>query len=396
MPADLYVVLGVEPTASQDEVKQAYRQIARKYHPDKNPGDDEAERIFTQAAEAYQVLGDTDLRAQYDRYRAGRGKRPDSDRSARRRRSPGDRGGAHPADDDIFSDIFGRRRAGMGGRAGSRSGDGSRSRRMRGNAERGADLRYTLELDFEDAAIGCERSISVPRQARCASCGGTGARAGTTPMLCQGCGGVGEVREEEGLFAVTRACPQCSGTGKLIPESCPECRGRGTTETSRALTVNVPPGVDEGTRLRMAGEGETGKGGGPSGDLFVVVQIRPHPFFRREDDDIVAEVPVRFPEAALGATIEVPTLEGKVRMRVPAGSQSGRVFRLKGKGVPLAKGRGRGDQRVRIVVEIPTHVSPEQRDLLERYNELEDEHHENPMVRDYLALMDEYYAARES
>jgi len=379
---DLYAVLGISQNATPAEIKKAYREIARKFHPDKNPGDGAAERVFTDAAEAYRVLGDDDLRAQYDDSRAPKPRQP--------RRAP--RAATADATGDVFNDIFGTAKA---KRSRERNrGRPSRStgqRKGRSPAERGDDLRYTLELDLEDAVFGCERRINVPRQSRCDRCGGTGARAGTAPVICRDCEGKGEVKTEQGFFSVNKKCPACQGSGRLIADRCHDCGGDGTRTVQRPLTVTVPGGVETGTRLRMSGEGSPGPGGGPAGDLYVVVQVKTHPFFKREDDDVVCEVPVRFDEAALGATIEVPTLEGKVRMRVPAGSQSGRVFRLKGKGVPLPDRQGRGDQRVKVVVEVPAYVTEEQRDLLERWADLDDDHGENPMVRDFQRRMDDYY-----
>lgn len=385
---DLYAVLGVGPDAAQDEIKRAYRDIARKHHPDKNPGNEESERIFKEAAEAYRVLGDADLRAQYDNAVSGGGEGPDNA-------------------SDIFNEIFGgppkpherpRPRSGKQGRPAPRSQPQRepppREERRPSTSrarERGEDLRYTLELDLEDAAFGCERQINVPRRLKCRVCSGTGARPGHPPETCPQCNGAGNVRAQQGFFTTTKICPRCGGNGSIVVDACIECRGTGELRSQRTITVTVPAGVDSGTRLKMTGEGETGRNGGPSGDLYVQVQIKPHPFFQKEGDDLVAEVPIRFAQAALGATIDVPTLEGRVRMRVPPGSQSGRVFRLKGKGLPSPDGRGRGDQRVRVVVEVPELVTPEQRDLLVHYDQLEEQHGENPLVRDYLALLDRYY-----
>lgn len=389
MAEDLYKTLGVSRSASTAEIKKAYREIARKYHPDKNPGDESAAQIFAAAAEAYRVLGDRDLRSKYDNYG---------------RQSAGQASTEDPG--EVFGDIFGSRSRGGGGSAAQRPQQPQQPQQPPRRAPaadqwqsgpapsrggpRGEDLRYTLELDFEDAALGCERRINVPRHERCGGCGGTGAQTGTAPVICQACGGTGSRREEQGFFTSNVRCDQCDGAGKIIPQSCGHCRGSGTRRVNRGLTVRVPAGCEPGTRLRMQGEGEVGSGGAP-GDLYVVVQYKPHPFFKREEDDLVAEVPVRFSEAALGATIEVPTLEGPVRMRIPPGSQSGRVFRLKGKGLPAINGRGRGDQRVRIVVEVPTYVSDEQRHLLQQWAELEEDHDQNPMVRDYLHSLDDYY-----
>lgn len=383
MGVDFYAVLGVSPDAAQDEIKRAYREIARKYHPDKNPGNEEAERIFKEAAEAYRVLGDGDLRAQYDNSQGAAV------------------GAGGDAPGDLFSEIFGgaprtsdrgrpqqARREPPTPRGPARREPTPRPSRGR---ERGEDLRYTLELEFEDAAFGCERSISVPRRSRCRTCAGSGAQPGSAPVRCNVCSGAGNVRTQQGFFNATKTCPQCAGTGRMIVDSCTECRGTGEIRTAKPLSITVPSGVDSGTRLKVAGEGEAGRNGGAPGDLFVVIQVKPHPFFARDGEDVLTEVPIRFGQAALGATVEIPTLEGRVRMRVPPGSQSGRVFRLKGKGLPSADGRGRGDQRVRIVVEVPEYVDPEQRELLERYDDLEAAHGENPLVRDYLSLLDRYY-----
>jgi molecular chaperone DnaJ len=387
---DLYQVLGVERRATQAEIKRAYRDIARKYHPDKNPGNDEAEQIFKTAAEAYRVLGDSDLRAQYDRYGRASHISPAPQREDEQSESAS----------DVFQEIFGSRprshERGDRHRHGEHSGHSDHSspsshssRPRRRSQERGADLKYRLDLDFEDAVFGVEKTIQVPRVGRCGTCGGTGARAGSAPIICQTCSGAGNVREAQGFFSVAKTCPHCGGTGKLIPESCPDCSGRGEVRAPHAVSVTVPAGVDTGTRLKLAHEGDLGPNGGPRGDLFVVVEVRPHPFFRREDDDVVTEVPVRYAQAALGATIEVPTLDGKVRMRVPPGSQPGRVFRLKGKGVPLATGRGRGDQRVRIVLEVPTEVGPELKRLLERVDEVEEQ--EGSVGAEFRAQMDRLY-----
>lgn len=400
MAEDLYAVLGVEPSSSTADIKRAYRQMARKYHPDKNPGDDSAAGIFANAAEAWRVLGDDELRAQYDRW----GKSGPGTPSA----SPTNEAPTTQNVGEVFGDIFGRR---GGGRSAGAPGAGGSGRPKRpppaapsagtrprqapragrsGSAERGDDLRYTVELDFEDAAFGCERRISVPRSDRCPSCAGTGARAGSAPVLCQHCAGAGEVEVQAGFFTNRERCPECKGAGKMIAHSCRECGGVGVARVQSQLTVDVPAGVEDGTRLRLRGEGEVGSDG-VRGDLYVVVKLKTHPFFKREGDDILTEIPIRFGEAALGATIEVPTMDGKVRMRVPPGSQSGRVFRLKGKGCTGADGRSRGDQRVKVVVEVPKFLTTEMRDLLERYTDLEEDYEENPVVRDYLRMLDDYY-----
>lgn len=377
MSEDLYGVLGVVRGASQDEIKRAYRTLARQYHPDKNPGDTAAEEVFKNAAEAYRVLGDVDLRAQYDRYgRVGAATV-----------------GAEPeAAGDVFNDIFGTRPRG-GARPKASSHPPPRAEQGSAGAAdgRGSDLRYTLELSFEEAAFGIERDISIPRNARCPACAGTGARPGSAPQLCPTCSGRGNVQREAGFFSSTEICPTCQGQGRRIAESCVECTGRGQVRIPESERVQVPAGVRSGTRLKIRGAGDRGAGRAPAGDLYVQIEVREHPFFTREDDDVLVEVPVRFVDAALGATIEVPTLDGRVRMRIPPGSQSGRVFRLKGKGIPRSGHRERADQRVRIMVEVPEQLSEAQRELLERFAALAQDGEGSGAVHDYETLLNRHY-----
>jgi molecular chaperone DnaJ len=368
---NFYAVLGVAKDATQDEIKRAYRQLARKYHPDKNPGDLDAENRFKEAAEAYRVLGDADLRAQYDRSE-----------------SKGSRSAQEDAG-DVFGDIFGTSKRRAQERARSESAPRTKPRPGRFQ-ERGDDFRYELELEFEEAALGTEKVISVPQQEGCRRCGGTGAEQGTAPTICQRCGGSGTVQQQQGFFDVAARCPGCGGSGKMIPQNCRACDGRGWVDSDRTISVRVPSGVSSGTRLKIRGEGGRGTGGGPHGDLIVVVDVKPHPLFEREDDDIVTEVPITLSTALLGGHIEVPTLEGKVRMRIPPGSQSGRVFRLKGKGLPALDGRGRGDQRVRVVVEMPTYITQAQKELIEEFQSLE-EPDAQPKVQDFQKAIDDLY-----
>ncbi len=372
MSDDFYAALGVAKDATQEEIKRAYRALARKYHPDKNPGNADAENRFKQAAEAYRVLGDSDLRAQYDRSESrSRGIKSSDDAS------------------DLFGDLFGtnRKKAKERTRGDSVPEPQRRSGRYQ---ERGDDFRYELELEFEEAALGTEKLISVPQQERCQRCGGTGAEQGTVPTICQRCGGSGTIKEQQGFFDVSSRCPGCGGSGKLIPQNCRECGGRGWRDSERTISVRVPSGVSSGTRLKIRGEGGRGSGGGPAGDLIVVIDVKPHPLFEREEDDVVTEVPITLSTALLGGHIEVPTLEGKVRMRIPPGSQSGRVFRLKGKGFPALDGRGRGDQRVRVVVEMPTYLTQAQKDLIEEFQSLE-EPDAQPKVRDFQRALDDLF-----
>jgi molecular chaperone DnaJ len=343
---DYYEVLGVERTASEQDLKTSYRKLAHKFHPDKNPGDKAAEESFKEVAEAYEVLSNPEKRAQFDRFGHVSDRMPAGDPF---------QGGANI--NDIFGDIFGDMFGG-GGRGGRRGGRSAR--------RRGADLRYNLDLTFEEAAFGTEAKIRIPRHKKCEGCQGSGAKKGTGPRPCATCGGHGEVRFTQGFFSVARTCPACGGQGAIISDPCPDCRGTGKTEYEAALKVRIPAGVDAGVRLKMDGEGDPGDQGGPAGDLYIVINVKEHPLFAREDADVICEMPVSFTQAALGAKIEVPTLDGKVELTIPAGTQPGRVFRLRGKGIPHLNGSGRGDQHVRLAVEVPRHLNKKQRDLLEQ------------------------------
>lgn len=393
MTEDLYAVLGVPRDAPLPDIKKAFRDLARRYHPDKNPGDASAEARFKIVAEAYRVLGDADLRSEYDRSGTAGG-------------APPHVGGDNPAESaaELFEEIFGTRAARFQRQqhtAGAErtkpmepipnlqaERDRERARpKVRPRAdpgEKGYDLRYTIELNFEDAALGCEKKVVIPRIERCDTCAGTGARPGSSPLLCQTCGGNGTLHAQQGFFALPTTCPKCDGAGKLIPQNCPTCQGSGQHTVERAIPVKVPAGVDSGTRLKLKGEGNPGPGGGPRGDLYVVVNVRPHAFFRREEEDVVTDVPVSFAQAALGGDLEIPTLEGRMLLRIPAGSQTGRVFRLKGKGIPSLNGPGRGDQRVRIFVETPTTLSDRQRAVFEELARIEHEgEDESSLVAQY-------------
>ncbi|MEW5854511.1 MAG: molecular chaperone DnaJ [Myxococcota bacterium] len=350
---DYYEVLGVSRDADEKTLKSAYRKLAHKFHPDKNPGDKAAEESFKEASEAYAVLSDPDKRAAYNRYGHQAVGGAGADPFAGFGFGPGG-----PSIQDIFGDIFGDFFGGRGAR--------------RGGGERGSDLRYNLEITFEQAAFGHETEIIIPKLGPCETCSGTGAKAGSRPRPCSTCGGMGEVRVTQGFFAISRSCPTCSGTGVVVDNPCTACTGTGRSETEKTLKVKIPGGVSDGTKLRMVGEGEGGARGGPSGDLYVVLHVKEHPFFTREGQDVVCEVPVSFPQAALGCTLDVPTLDGRVNMKVPEGTQTGRIFRLKGKGIPHLRTHGdgpapRGDQLVRVVVETPTDLNTEQRALLERF-----------------------------
>lgn len=351
---DYYEVLGLEKGASAEAIKKAYRQMAVKFHPDKNPGDKTAEEKFKEIGEAYEVLSDSQKRGAYDQY----------GHAAFDRRSGGGFGGAGGFHDpfevfrevfgggSIFEDLFG------GGRA-----DPTQPRR-------GDDLRYDMEIGFEEAAHGCEKEISVNKAESCDACNGAGAEAGSRARACSTCGGRGQVISSRGIFSIAQTCPQCQGAGRVIDKPCRHCRGSGRRERTSKIKLRIPAGVDTGSRLRSAGNGEAGFRGGPSGDLYVVLHVRPHEFFQREGDDLLCEVPISFVQAALGAEIEVPTLEGPTSIKVPPGTQPGTVFRIKGHGVKSVQGYGRGDLHVRVTVEVPTHLSSAQREKLMEFSEL--------------------------
>jgi molecular chaperone DnaJ len=340
---DYYEVLGVERKADEQAIKSAYRRLAHRYHPDKNPGDKQAEESFKEASEAYSVLSDPDKRARYDRFGHANGSEDFGFGGA----------GAASTINDIFGDIFGEM-----------FGGGRRARPR----TRGADLRYHLEVEFEAAAFGTTARISIPRARMCAACQGSGAKPGTGPRACPTCGGAGEIRLTQGFFSIARTCHHCQGQGRVVVDKCAACGGAGATREQATVEVKVPPGVDTGTRLKLGGEGEPAPvPGGTPGDLYVVVQVREHPVFRREDTEILFDLPISFTQAALGTAIEVPTLDGQAKLKIPAGTQTGKVFRLKGKGVPALSGGGRGDQHVRVFVETPTQLGREQRELLERF-----------------------------
>jgi molecular chaperone DnaJ len=346
---DYYEVLGVERGASQKDIKSAYRKLAVQYHPDRNPGDASAEEKFKEAAEAYAVLSDPDKRQQYDRFGHS---------------AVGGAGGFGGFDPDVFgdfSDILGDF-FGFGDLFGG--GRGGRSR-----AQRGADLRYDLNLDFEDAIFGTKAKIKVPRAQPCKACEGSGADPKHGVATCSTCGGHGQVRFQQGFFTISRPCSTCRGTGRIIRQACQECRGNGRIQKEKVLEIRIPAGVEHGARLRVAGEGEAGFNGGPAGDLYVVILVKEHSLFKRQGDDIFCEVTITFPQAALGADLKVPTLEGEQKLRVPEGTQSGAVFRLKGKGVVNINGMGRGDQLVRVNIATPTRLNRRQRELLEQLAE---------------------------
>ena len=361
---DYYEILGISKDATETEIKKAYRKLAMKYHPDKNK-DDDAEDKFKEISEAYAVLSDKEKREQYDRFGHagidGRYSQEDIFRNA-------DFGGFDDLG-DILGSIFGR--GGFGGFGGFGGGGG----RPRNAPTRGSDLRYDLKITLEDAANGMETTINVPRAESCETCGGTGAKAGTSPKQCSTCHGSGQVTHARdtpfGRFMSTTTCNACGGMGEVIEEKCPACNGTGKTKKVKKLSVKVPKGADNGLRLKVRGEGEGGTRGGPAGDLYVVIHVEPHKLFERGGDDILYELPITFSQAALGDDVMVPTLHGKVKMNIKAGTQTHSIMRLKGKGMPHLHGRGQGDQLVRVIVQTPTHVSGEQKELFKKLADLE-------------------------
>ena len=358
---DYYEVLGVERSASDEEIKKAYRKLAVKYHPDKNPGDKAAEEQFKELGEAYEALSDSQKRAAYDQD-------GHSAFDPRSRASRGGGGGGAGFHDpfDIFREVF----SGGGGGGifdeffgGGRSSDPNQP-------QRGDDLRYDMELSLEDAAHGCERDITISKSERCDSCHGSGSEEGSKVKTCPTCGGRGQVLTSRGIFSIAQTCPACEGAGRVIEKPCRACRGAGRREKSSTIHLRIPAGVDTGARLRSSGNGDAGLRGGPPGDLYVVLRLKAHEIFQRDGDDLLCEVPVGFVQATLGSEVEVPTLEGRATVKVPAGTQPGTIFRLKGKGIKNIQGYGHGDLHVRVSVEVPSRLSTEQRQKLEEFSAL--------------------------
>ena len=363
---DYYEVLGVPQRAEETELKAAYRKLALENHPDRNPDDPSAEDRFKEASEAYAVLSDSEKRSAYDRFGFGgvgaAGAGPGV-------QDFGDLGNFTDLFNDLFGDLF-------GGRGGGH----------RGRGQRGADLRYNLEIELKQVLTGLASTIDIPKTRSCATCDGSGARPGTRPERCARCRGAGQVVLQQGFFRISRPCDECGGAGEIVRDRCRECRGTGRTEGMFTVSVRIPAGVEDGMRLRLAGEGEAGIAGGPPGDLYVVISVKPHDLFSRQGPDIHCEVPVAFSQATLGAEIEIPTLEGKVRLKVPEGTQSGNVMRLRGKGLPSVRSAARGDQLVRIFVEVPTRLTARQRELLENFSD-EMGTDTSPVTRNFMAKL---------
>ena len=369
---DYYEALGVNRDASEDDLKKAYRKLAMKWHPDRNPDNPKAEEHFKEAKEAYEVLTDQQKRAAYDQF-GHAGVDPSSGGGA-----GAGFGGFGDAFGDIFGDIFG---GGSGGR-------------QRSTVFRGADLRYNLEISLEDAARGTETRIRIPAMEECETCHGTGAKPGTQPTTCTTCGGHGQVRMQQGFFSIQQTCPRCHGTGKMVANPCSPCSGSGRVKKHKTLSVKIPAGVDEGDRIRLSGEGEAGVNGGPSGDLYVVIQIKQHGVFTRDHNDLHCEMPVSFTTAALGGEIEIPTLDGYAKIKIPAETQSGKIFRLRGKGIKGVRSSTHGDLLCHVVVETPVKLTPRQRELLEEFEaiSIKDSARHNPRAKSWMDRVREFFA----
>ena len=375
---DYYQVLGVSRDASDDDLKKAYRKLAMKYHPDRNPDAKESEEQFKEAKEAYEVLSDAKKRAAYDQFgHAG------VDHNAGMNPGAGGAGfgGFADAFGDIFGDLFGQGRAG-----GGRGGNG---------VYRGADLRYTLEISLEDAARGTEAKIRIPATEECETCKGTGAKAGTKAISCTTCNGHGQVRMSQGFFSVQQTCPECRGTGKLIPDPCRTCNGLGQVKKQKTLSVKIPQGVDQDDRIRLAGEGEPGANGGPAGDLYVVMNIKPHAVFQREAADLHCEMPISFSTAALGGTVDIPTLDGKAQIKIPAETQSGQTFRLKNKGIKPVRGHTPGDLFCHVAIETPIHLTARQKEILREFDAIAQENaaRQNPRAKSFMDRVKDFFQA---
>ena len=366
---DYYEVLGLNRDASDEGIKKAYRKLAMKHHPDRNPDNPKAEEHFKEAKEAYEILSDASKRSAYDQFgHAG----VDSGAQG----GGGGFGNFTDAFGDIFGDIFG----GGGGR--------------RSNVYRGADLRYNMEISLEEAARGTETKIRVPTMDECDTCHGSGAKPGTQPVTCPTCGGHGQVRMQQGFFSIQQTCPKCHGSGKVVPQPCTACHGAGRIKAHKTLSVKIPSGVDEGDRIRLSGEGEAGVNGGPSGDLYVVIHIKAHGVFQRDHNDLHCEMPISFSTAALGGEIEIPTLDGSAKIKIPAETQTGKVFRLRGKGIKGVRSQTHGDLMCHVVVETPVSLTERQKELLrelEDINQSDDARH-NPRAKSWMDKVKEFFA----
>jgi len=369
---DYYEILGINRDASDEDIKKAYRKLAMKHHPDRNPDNPKSEDLFKEAKQAYEILSDGQKRAAYDQY-GHAGVDPQAG-------GPGGMGGFADAFSDIFGDIFG---------GGAARGGGGRS-----NVYRGADLRYNLEVSLEDAARGSETRIRIPTMAECEACDGSGAKKGTEPKTCPTCGGHGQVRMQQGFFSIQQTCPKCHGTGRYIAEPCGTCRGSGRVKEHKTLSVKIPAGIDEGDRIRLSGEGEHGVNGGPPGDLYVQIHLKAHAVFQRDHDDLHCEVPLSFSTAALGGELEVPTLDGVARLKVPAETQTGKVFRLRGKGIKGVRSIAHGDLLCHVVLETPSNLTDRQKELLQEFEIISQGNAErhSPRAQSWLDRVKEFFS----
>lgn len=363
---DYYEILGVHRNASDAEIKKAYRRLALQCHPDRNPGDKASEEKFKEINEVYACLSDPQKRSYYDQFGVAEGIGVGTGF-----------GGFGDIFEDIFGDFF-----------------GTFTGRTRTRPQKGVDLRYDLDIEFEESVFGAEKRIKIPRWVTCPNCEGSGSRAGKRPVVCNTCKGSGQIRYQQGFFSVSRTCGHCHGEGKVITDPCPECSGKKKVERERIISVRVPAGVETGSRLKLTGEGELGNFGGSPGDLYIIINVRPHPVFEREGDDIICKASINFPMAALGGEIEVPTLEGKTNLRIPSGTQSGKLFRLRGKGIQRLRGHGKGDEIVRVVVEIPTKLNIRQRELLEELAKISGEDL-NPQNKGFMEKVKNLFSSTE-
>ena len=372
---DFYDILGVNRDASEEEIKKAYRKLAMKHHPDRNPDNPKAEEHFKEAKEAYEILSDSQKRAAYDQY-GHAGVDPQSGMGGG---GFGGAGGFSDAFGGIFDEIFGGGRGGGGGRS---------------NVYRGADLRYNLEITLEQAAFGTETKIRIPTMEACEPCKGTGAKAGTQPKTCPTCQGSGQVRIQQGFFSIQQTCPKCHGSGRIIPEPCTSCGGAGRVKRQKTLEVKIPAGIDDGMRLRHGGHGEPGVNGGPAGDLYVEIHIKQHPVFQRDGDDLHCEMPISFTTAALGGEIEIPTLDGAANIRIPAETQSAKVFRLRGKGIRNVRTHAPGDLMVHVVVETPVKLTERQKELLREFEDIASSNAErhNPKAKSWMDKVKDFFS----
>ena len=354
---DYYEVLGIQKGASEDEIKKAYKKLARKYHPDMNPGNKEAEEKFKEVNEANEVLSDPEKKARYDQF-GFVGVDPNYGAGA----GGGAYGGGFDFGDlgDIFGSFFG-------------GGFGGGQRRNPNAPQRGESIRASVSVSFTEAAFGCEKSVTLERSEQCPTCKGNGCAPGTTPEICPDCHGTGTLQTRRqtpmGVFASNGPCRKCGGTGRLIHQPCPDCRGTGAVRKRKTIKVNIPAGIDHGQTISLRGQGNAGRNGGPAGDLLITVMVQPHELFRRDGVDVFCEAPITFAQAVLGAELEIPTIDGKVKYSIPEGTQTGTVFRLKGKGIPVLNGRGRGDQYVTVTIETPRNLNKEQKEALRRFSE---------------------------